>query len=76
MQIIIKPCSGMTEPEAMSYALSIFTGTKVDWRSYKEGIYNGCVLTYNDSTIAYLYKTKTAYVVRFDYYSGEGKKGL
>lgn len=66
MEIRVKPCEGMTETEAMEYAVSIFTGTKVDWRAYKEGYINGCVLMYNDNTTAYLYRTKTAYIVRFD----------
>ena len=66
MNILVKPCDGMTEPEAMKYAVSIFEGQKVDWRGQKEGRNNGVVLMYNDNTVTYFYRTKENYVVRFD----------
>lgn len=66
MNILVKPCDGMTEPEAMLYAVSIFEGQKVDWKARKEGRNEGVVLMYNDDTVAYFYRTKENYVVRFD----------
>ena len=66
MDIIVKPCECMTDAEALEYAKSVFEGTKVDLWAYDEGIKNGTALTYNDGTIAYFYRTKTAYVVRLD----------
>ena len=66
MDIKIRPCDGMSEAEAVERALSIFKGTKVDYKSRPIGIREGCVLTYADDAIAYFYRTKTEYVVRFD----------
>ena len=66
MEIIIKPCEGITEHEAVDYAQGAFEPKKVDYRAIKKGYTNGQVLIYNDNTAAYFYRTEKADVLRFD----------
>ena len=66
-RIIIDYPDDCTEQEAMMYATGCFNQHQNDYKSYKEGYYNGSALCFGDNRKGYLYKTNHGnYVLKLE----------